>query len=168
MNSSRGAAPHCSVSSRCLQWHRQIKKAACFLEKFVLINPESIWYQQSVCSCKLHHTEFYWATYPAVFNYEISECPDDVADSRMSCAFQEAGAAKYLSWPLLELRERSPCIIKLFLDLLFVVILVALGSIPERLLKDSKQAVTCWVALYESWHEAEVEPLPRWALFALL
>lgn len=147
MNSSRGAAPPCSVSSRCLQWHRQIKKAACFLEKFVLINPESIWYQQSVCSCKLHHTEFYWATYPAVFNYESSECPDDVTDSRMSRAFQEVGTAKYLSWPLLELRERSPCIIKLFLDLLFVVILVALGSIPERLLKDSKQAITFWVAL---------------------
>lgn len=63
----------------------------------------------------------------------------------MSCAFQEAGSARYLSWPLLELCERSPCIIKLFLDLLFVVILVVLGSIPERLLKESKQAITCWV-----------------------
>lgn len=58
-------------------------------------------------------------------------------------------------------------IIKLSLDLLFVVILVALGSIPERLLKDRKQAITCCVVLWESWHEAEVEPLPKWALFTL-
>lgn len=85
----------------------------------------------------------------------------------MSHAFQEAGTAKYLSWPLLELCEGSPCIIKLSLDLLFVVILVALGNIPERLLKDSKQAITRWVVLLESWHEAEVEPLPKWALFAI-
>lgn len=59
----------------------------------------------------------------------------------MSRAFQEAGAAKYLSWPPLEWCERSPCIIKRFLDLLFVVILVASGSIPEKLLKDSNDTL---------------------------
>lgn len=56
----------------------------------------------------------------------------------MSCAFQEAEAARELSWPLFELCKRGSCVIKRFLDLLFVVILVALGSVPERLLQDSK------------------------------
>lgn len=55
----------------------------------------------------------------------------------MSRASQEAGAAKDLSWPAFELCERGPRFIKRSLDLLFVVILVASGSIPERLLNDS-------------------------------
>lgn len=34
--------------------------------------------------------------------------------------------------------KEVPALLSAFLDLLFVVILVALGSVPERLLKDSK------------------------------